>query len=106
MNYLKKSKLKNFVFILINDFSLIAFSNAIEPLRLANRLAQKQLYSWKITSETGEKVNVHLDLLKLIIQFSNKMMILLYYVLDKILRKIQQKNYLIGLEKNLGKKFI
>ena len=56
MNYLKKSKLKSFVFILINDFSLIAFSNAIEPLRLANRLAQKQLYSWKITSETGEKV--------------------------------------------------
>ena len=34
------------------------------------------------------------------------MMILLYYVLDKILRKIQQKNYLIGLEKNLGKIYI
>ena len=56
MNYIKKSKLKSFVFILINDFSLIAFSNAIEPLRLANRLAQKQLYSWQITSETGERV--------------------------------------------------
>ena len=61
MNYLKKSKLKSFVFILINDFSLIAFSNAIEPLRLANRLAQKQLYSWKIISETGEKVKCSSD---------------------------------------------
>ena len=34
------------------------------------------------------------------------MMILLYYVLDKILRKIQQKNYLIGLEKISEKIYI
>ena len=29
MNIQKKNKYKNFVFVLINDFSLIAFSNAI-----------------------------------------------------------------------------
>ena len=56
MNFQKDYKIKNFKFVLINEFSLIAFSNAIEPLRLANRLAKKQLYSWKLISETGEKV--------------------------------------------------
>ena len=30
--------------ILIPDFSLMAFSSAIEPLRLANRLAGRKLY--------------------------------------------------------------
>ena len=56
MNIQKKYKYKNFVFVLINDFSLIAFSNAVEPLRLANRQAQKELYTWKLMSETGENV--------------------------------------------------
>ena len=56
MDIQKKYKYSNFVFVLINDFSLIAFSNAIEPLRLANREAQKELYTWKLMSETGENV--------------------------------------------------
>ena len=80
MNYLKKTELKNFVFILINDFSLIAFSNAIEPLRLANRLAQKQLYSWKITSETGEKVKCSSGF---------------YLDVESSIHKIQNDDYLI-----------
>mgnify|MGYP001190954169 CR=1 FL=1 len=54
MNIQKKYKYKNFVFVLINDFSLIAFSNAIEPLRIANRQAQKEIYTWKLMSENGE----------------------------------------------------
>ena len=56
MNIQKKYKYKNFVFVLINDFSLIAFSNAIEPLRIANRQAQKEIYTWKLMSENGENV--------------------------------------------------
>ena len=80
MNYLKKYKLKRFVFILINDFSLIAFSNAIEPLRLANRLAQKQLYSWKITSENGERVKCSSGF---------------YLDVDSSIHKIQNDDYLV-----------
>lgn len=45
---------KNFVFLLLNQFSLIAFSSAIEPLRLANRYYQRELYTWTLISETGE----------------------------------------------------
>ena len=36
--------------ILIPDFSLMAFSSAIEPLRLANRLADRKLYDWRVVS--------------------------------------------------------
>ena len=35
--------------ILIPDFSLMAFSSAIEPLRLANRLADRKLYDWRVS---------------------------------------------------------
>lgn len=35
-------------FLLIEDFSLMSFSTAVEPLRAANLLAERQLYSWTI----------------------------------------------------------
>jgi transcriptional regulator GlxA family with amidase domain len=35
-------------FLLINDFALMAFASAIEPLRAANILAGRQLYEWKM----------------------------------------------------------
>ena len=35
---------------------MIAFSSALEPLRMANRLAGKELYAWQLLSETGEAV--------------------------------------------------
>ena len=34
-------------FILVPNFSMIAFTSAVEPLRLANRTAGKDLYSWR-----------------------------------------------------------
>ena len=37
---------RKFLFVLIENFSLVAFSNAIEPLRLANRTAKRRLYSY------------------------------------------------------------
>ena len=37
-----------FIFILMNNFSMIAFASAIEPLRLANRMAKLKVFSWKI----------------------------------------------------------
>jgi len=46
-----------FGFLLINDFTLISMSSAIEPLRMANRLCGEAIYSWKTLSETGAAVN-------------------------------------------------
>ncbi len=46
----------SYVFLLAEEFSLIAFASAIEPLRLANRGAGKDVYEWKLISETGEAV--------------------------------------------------
>ncbi len=43
-----------FGFLLINDFTLISMSSAIETLRMANRLSGSEVYQWKTISETGE----------------------------------------------------
>jgi transcriptional regulator GlxA family with amidase domain len=42
-----------FGFLLVPDFSMIAFTSAIEPLRLANRCSGKALYGWRIFSPDG-----------------------------------------------------
>jgi len=45
-----------FGFLLLPQFTLLAFSSALDPLRVANQLAQKPLYGWHVVSETGEPV--------------------------------------------------
>lgn len=40
-------------FLLLNDFSMLAFAAAIEPLRLANRQSSKHLFDWVIASIDG-----------------------------------------------------
>ena len=47
---------EHFVFLLIEEFSLLAFANAVEPLRIANLVSEKELYSWSFASEAGEAV--------------------------------------------------
>ena len=47
---------REFVFLLLPQFSMIAFAAAIEPLRLANRMSRRQLYAWRTTSATGAQV--------------------------------------------------
>ena len=37
-------------FLLLNQFSMIAFASAIEPLRVANRQANKTIFDWVVTS--------------------------------------------------------
>lgn len=49
-------EVREFVFLLINKFSMIAFASAIEPLRVANRMADNTLYDWSLASEHGEAV--------------------------------------------------
>jgi transcriptional regulator GlxA family with amidase domain len=45
-----------FGFLLVDDFTLISMSSAIETLRMANRLMGKDFYQWTTLSETGEAV--------------------------------------------------
>lgn len=49
-------KTREFVFLLVPQFSMIAFAAAIEPLRVANRMARRRLYSWRIVSEKGAQI--------------------------------------------------
>lgn len=43
-------------FLLIPEFSMMAFFAAIEPLRIANRCSGETLYTWSIWSEDGDPV--------------------------------------------------
>ena len=49
-------KPRNFVFALIDNFSLLSFAGAVDALRIANRVAPNS-YTWSLTSETGNAVN-------------------------------------------------
>lgn len=52
----KSGKSKRYVFVLLNQFSMLSFASAIECLRIANRMAGKELYTWHIIGEGGEFV--------------------------------------------------
>ncbi|GBD42994.1 HTH-type transcriptional regulator CdhR [bacterium HR40] len=43
-------------FFLVPNFSMIAFTSAVEPLRIANRMSGRQLYRWILVSKDGEPV--------------------------------------------------
>ncbi|NNG03120.1 MAG: GlxA family transcriptional regulator [Inquilinus sp.] len=43
-------------FLLIPDFSMMAFTSAVEPLRIANRLAGKELYGWPVIAKDGAPI--------------------------------------------------
>ena len=47
---------ERFAFVLVPNFSMIAFASALEPLRIANRMADRELYSWQIVSREGGPV--------------------------------------------------
>ncbi|WP_343080908.1 GlxA family transcriptional regulator [Ostreiculturibacter nitratireducens] len=44
----------HYVFLLIENFSHLAFSCALEPLRIANLVSGKPLYRWSLASEDGK----------------------------------------------------
>ena len=47
---------EKFGFLLVPNYAMLAFVSALEPLRVANRLAQQQLYDWRIFSHDGGPV--------------------------------------------------
>jgi transcriptional regulator GlxA family with amidase domain len=46
-------------FLLVPNFSMIAFTSAVEPLRLANRASGQDLYSWHLFSPDGQAGDGH-----------------------------------------------
>ncbi|MFQ5562329.1 MAG: GlxA family transcriptional regulator [Parvularculaceae bacterium] len=43
-------------FLLLPNFSMMAFTSSVEPLRAANRMSGKALYEWRTVSANGEAV--------------------------------------------------
>lgn len=43
-------------YLLVDGFSMMAFVAATEPLRIANRIAERPLYGWRVVSETGAPI--------------------------------------------------
>jgi transcriptional regulator GlxA family with amidase domain len=50
---IRSSDRQTILFLLIPKFSMIAFSSAIEALRLANRALGKTVYEWRLVSKGG-----------------------------------------------------
>jgi transcriptional regulator GlxA family with amidase domain len=44
---------KRFVFLLLDNFTMLSFAGAIEPLRIANRVLGHKAYSWVLAGEGG-----------------------------------------------------
>ena len=51
------TKLRRIGFLLIPNFSLIAFSSALDALRMANRMRGQQIYEWKVLTFNGEPIS-------------------------------------------------
>ncbi|WP_282077177.1 GlxA family transcriptional regulator [Epibacterium ulvae] len=47
---------KRFVFVLLDQFTLLPFASAVECLRVANRMSGQSLYEYVLVSEDGEAV--------------------------------------------------
>jgi AraC family transcriptional regulator, glycine betaine-responsive activator len=45
-----------FVFLTLHNYSLIALSSAVEALRMANRVAEQDVYEWTLASMDGKAV--------------------------------------------------
>ena len=40
------AKPRRFVFVLLEEFTMLCFSAAVESLRIANRMSGRDLYTW------------------------------------------------------------
>ncbi len=45
---------KRFVFVLLDQFTMLCFASAVEALRIANRMSGSEIYSWTLAGEGGE----------------------------------------------------
>ena len=49
-------KTRRFVFVLLEDFTLLSFASAVECLRIANRMSGRTAYDWRLIGEDGGRV--------------------------------------------------
>ena len=54
MPYKDMSQIKHVGFLTLNNFSMIAFTNAVEILRMANYLLGEEAYQWSVFTVDGE----------------------------------------------------
>jgi len=47
------ARTRRFVFLLLDRFTMLSFASAVEPLRIANRMAGHEVYSWLLIGEGG-----------------------------------------------------
>jgi transcriptional regulator GlxA family with amidase domain len=52
-----EDKPKLFVFVLLENFTLLSFASAVECLRIANRMAGRTAYDWRLIGESGTYVS-------------------------------------------------
>ncbi|MCY0966460.1 GlxA family transcriptional regulator [Parathalassolituus penaei] len=43
-------------FLLLNNFTMMALASAVEPLRMANQLSGRELFSWNLVGADGQQV--------------------------------------------------
>ncbi len=53
----KEEKPRRFVFVLLDNFTLLCFSCAVESLRIANRMSGRELYQWTLFGEGGDTIS-------------------------------------------------
>ena len=53
-------------FLLLPQFSMMAFFAAVEPLRIANRISGRPLFEWRLISVDGEPVTDEDSMLSLL----------------------------------------
>ena len=51
-----KARLRRIGFLLVPNFSLIAFSSAFDALRMANRMREQTIYEWQVLTFDGEPI--------------------------------------------------
>ncbi|MEO0936622.1 MAG: GlxA family transcriptional regulator [Pseudomonadota bacterium] len=51
------TKPQRFVFVLLDNFTMLCFAAAQESLRIANRMAGKTLYEWRVIGEGGAYIS-------------------------------------------------
>nr|WP_309502281.1 GlxA family transcriptional regulator [uncultured Roseovarius sp.] len=47
---------RRFVFVLVDNFTLLSFASAVECLRIANRMAERKLYTWIVAGDSDDTV--------------------------------------------------
>ncbi|MFN3937835.1 MAG: GlxA family transcriptional regulator [Gemmobacter sp.] len=47
---------RRFIFLLLDRFTMLSFAGAVEPLRIANRMAGRKLYTWLLAGEGGDQI--------------------------------------------------